>query len=298
MNQPAHLPLPADHFLRLQPDGTYQVVFDGVPVPGMTISPDDLATGAEDREHFGYLETVRKGKKRIRLNLAAYRRSAHLAASRPNPPRRVVDFFCGAGLAFAWVKEEIKPVESHVWDFDPFCLRHLQRNYPEGVSIHSANSLLPGEGAEHVDESTFILFDSNNFTALDVVRNRDKGAALARALARGPRAVAVSDCTYWKLHVNYGPYSKALGAPIKDRTSYLNVWSRYLYDRFGYSITEAWGYSASAVTLIEPGPPRPLTWRESAELVPAVVEAAPRGRKASREGDPSMVFGEGGLITL
>lgn len=252
----------SNSLFRQQPDGSY-LFLGKYPVK---VDPEDLATSSADPSVLSYLESIRQGKLLVLYQTAAFDDMARQLAPVADRITKVVEFFGGAGLATTIFRSVLNPQEHHLWEMDEYCIRHLRKRLPSGVTLHEGNSYLPGAAPEHVDEGTFLVADFNNFTVLDLTRMREKGVALDRALRRKPAYVELTDCTTWKLEANQKIYSKELGTPYTDRDSYVRVWSQWLWARYGYSIRSARGYYGATSYLLSREPPVEVGWKKSADL--------------------------------
>lgn len=159
----------------------------------------------------------------------------------------VSEHFGGVGVGSVVIQNVLKPSSHYIWDIDEDCLRQLQATF-QTPGIHVAY----GDAKETMGaiDAGIVVLDLPYHT----VRHHDEWEPnWTNVFKRRPLAVVWPDAACRRLHLHRHLYSGMLKY-VNDNRAYIWSYSRWLYERYGYSIRRA-AWHAYTYLLVQEGPP-------------------------------------------
>lgn len=163
---------------------------------------------------------------------------------------RILEPFGGLGIASVVIRNLLKPSWQRVHEIDDDCLKQLKECIePLGVETGF------GDAKKTVvdTEADIYIMDFASYTCHHFKNWEKQWDAIFN---RKPKAVSWFDSSAKYLHLNKDLYSKELGSPINNKDDYAKAVSKFIYDRYGYSITKA-AYEPTAYMVYFLGKPVP-----------------------------------------
>jgi hypothetical protein len=151
-----------------------------------------------------------------------------------------VEYFGGVGLFSTVVREVLHPREHRAFDLDADCVAQL-RTIP-GVEAAQGDA---HETMGTVDAELVVL----DFAYATIKHHMDW--PWERVVERAPRFIVFSDTALRRLGLHRALYSKLLGSPVVSHEDYCRAYSRFLWARYGYSVTRV-AYHQYSYLLLEP----------------------------------------------
>lgn len=158
--------------------------------------------------------------------------------------KTVNEHFAGSGIGTMILQKLLNPDHHNAWDIDPICVENLQFNHPEvNISLGDAR-----ETTLETEPADFAVLDFNRFTATRINLWRKQ---LNTIFGNQPQAVYLCDTGLSRVPLLKQYYSEALGQVVTNRENYLNAYSTYFFNTYGYAMRFA-AYSNFACMIFMP----------------------------------------------
>lgn len=182
--------------------------------------------------HYAYLNTVSQ------KNAACFE---HLIAGLPRVSI-VVEYFGGVGQFSTILQQVCRPGSHYAFDLDPDCVRQLES--------------IPGVRASQGDAKQTMGTIAADLVVLDfayaTIKHHDEWP-WDRVFAKRPERVIWSDTAARRIGLHRDLYSKIFGTPIVSNEDYFRAYSKFVWARYGYSVTRVAHHQYSYL-LAEPTP--------------------------------------------
>lgn len=153
---------------------------------------------------------------------------------------KVLHAFGGLGATAQILDQCAKDLTHTFWERDSVCLDHLTKKYLEPHEVW------------HMEDS-FVQFPRENLIKYDILLlDMSVGTIKTKGVKkmwdhiydtkwlRNNNFIWFTDTACHKIHLNYKSYEKDFGYPVEPNAeSYLNLYSLWLEDRYGFTITAA-----------------------------------------------------------
>ena len=154
--------------------------------------------------------------------------------------RSVVEYFGGVGIFSTIVQQLFHPSQHWAFDIDPDCVAQLQ-TIP-GLAATAGDA----HGTMGTIEADLVVCDF----AVCTLRTVNEWP-LIQVTTRRPRYIVVSDTALRRLGLHRALYSRLAGVPVVSLEDYVRVYSKYMWELYGYSVTHV-AHHVYSYFLLEP----------------------------------------------
>lgn len=165
------------------------------------------------------------------------------------PGKSITEYFGGIGLQSVIIQELAQPSEHTIYDIDSDCVNQL-RSIFKGKAV----SIDQFDAREKMPEcnSDIAILDFPDMTANKYTKWAEP---LEGLFASRPKVVEITDVGNRYLHLWLSKYSEILGYDIKTIPDYITGISKYLYNKYEYSVFRAAYKSGTSYMLLANTPP-------------------------------------------
>lgn len=147
--------------------------------------------------------------------------------------KTVIEYFGGIGLQSVIIEETINPLFHDIYDIDEDCVEQLKivfKDKPVTVALKDAKEAM---GATNSD---IAILDFPNMTAKHY---EEWDEPLGRLFRSKPKLVEITDVGNRYLHLHRPLYSEILGQTVTTIEDYISAISKFLYQKYDYSVVKA-----------------------------------------------------------
>ena len=173
-----------------------------------------------------------------------------------SPPRTVVEYFGGLGIAASLLRGVYNPTVHPVYELDSNLCGHLISNGFDAICVDSFKKIVT-DGAYDLADVDFDIA-----TALSMSRS-PVSEFLDCLFKAGHRQIIITDAAISKLHLHKERYGTLLGGGIVKLEDYLNLLSHYFYRIGGYSISHCEYHAGACYLLCLPRSPEEFSINKS-----------------------------------
>lgn len=153
-----------------------------------------------------------------------------------NQTYSVIEYMAGIGVQTLLIQKLFKISKHITGELDQGCVDHLSKNiwdYPITAIHQDASKALLEE-----DNSDLKFLDLPNSSILQTTTKWKDG--FNKLFESNPKLVVWTDTSVtYPMSIHGQKYGEILSAKIGDKYDYVNAYSNWLYDKFGYSIKKA-----------------------------------------------------------
>jgi hypothetical protein len=154
----------------------------------------------------------------------------------PDENYSVREYMAGIGVQTLLIQKLFKISKHNVGELDAGCVEHLlstRWDCPITVDLEDAQKAL-----EKNDESDLKFLDLPNSSILQITTKWKNG--FDKMFESNPKLVVWTDTSVtYPMTIHGKKYGEILSAQVNDKYDYVNAYSNWLYNRFGYSIIRA-----------------------------------------------------------